>query len=61
MRTRGKYFKKEIWFSFCSRHREYDETCSTCNVGTWVNAIYYKIDSLIYKISPTFWRWKINK
>ena len=61
MRTRGKYFKKEIWFSYCSRHQEYNEDCNICNIGTWENVIHYKITSLIYKISPSIWRWLVNR
>lgn len=61
MRTRGKYLKKEIWFSFCSRHSVYDETCNICNSGNWRNAIKYKVSSFIYDSFPSLWRWWVNR
>jgi len=61
MKTRGKGLKKQIWFSFCSRHQEYEENCDLCNMGTWESAITYKISSLIYKFFPSLWAWWVNR
>jgi hypothetical protein len=60
MKTRGKGFKKEIWFSICSRHAIHDENCNMCNTGSWNNAIKYKVGSLIYDLFPSLWRWWVN-
>lgn len=27
----------KVWYSICSAHREYDITCSRCNVGSWMD------------------------
>jgi hypothetical protein len=61
MKERGKFFWKERWFSFCSRHREYDESCDICKTGSWKNIWKYNISSLIYKKNPNLWIWWVNK
>ena len=61
MRTRYNGFNKEIWFSFCSRHSEYDSDCKLCNIGIWENIVKHKLGSLIYDICPILWRWWVNK
>ena len=61
MRTRGKFLKKQIWFSICSMHAAYDENCNMCNHGSWENVIHYKISSVIYKFFPSLWRWWLNR
>lgn len=61
LRYRGKWFKKEVWFSFCSAHYHYDKDCRLCNSGTWNNVIAYKIGRIVYWISPRFWRWWVNR
>jgi len=61
MRTRGKGLKKEIWFSICSSHQEYDENCPRCTTGTWNNVIKYKISSFIFDVCPSLWRWWVNR
>lgn len=35
MKTRGKFLNKQIWFSICSSHREYNKDCHLCNIGNW--------------------------
>jgi len=61
MRIRGKGLNKEIWFSICSRHQEYDESRKMCNAGTWKNATKYRINSIIYDLFPSIWQWYTNK
>lgn len=61
MRTRGKGLKKEIWFSICSGHYDYDENCKACNKGHWKNALKHRISLGFYNLCPSLWRWWINK
>lgn len=61
MRTRGKWFNKQIWFSFCSVHFHYQEQCNMCNAGIWRNYLGYKIDNLMYRIFPKIWHKLNNK
>jgi len=61
MKTRGKGFKKEMWFSICSRHFIYDENCDLCKKGCWRNAYNYKLSSIFYKIFPRLWCWAVNR
>jgi hypothetical protein len=61
MRTRGKGLKKEVWYSICSAHRDYKEDCSACNTGSWYKVWKVKVESIIYWISPRFWRWYVNR
>lgn len=61
LKYRKKGIFKEVWFSICSMHYHHDQTCDLCNSGRWVNVIRYKLSSLVYKISPKFWRWWVNR
>jgi len=56
MKTRGKYFKREEWYSICSAHREFHEDCPTCNTGSWQNVWITKLKALVYFVSPGLWR-----
>lgn len=60
-RTRNKGIKKEIWFSICSKHYIYEDSCNLCRTGFWKNAIKYKTESFIYYLFPRLWRWWVNK
>lgn len=60
MRTRGHGLFKETWYSFCSRHLEYDESCHICNSGRWVNNIRHSLSSFIYDHFPRLWIWWVN-
>lgn len=61
MKTKGKYFWKKTWYSFCSRHREYDDTCDICKSGTWENNWLLAIDSYIHDHCYKLWYWKKNR
>jgi hypothetical protein len=61
MLTKGKFFWKKTWYSFCSRHREYDETCNICTSGSWSNNWIHSIGNVIYKNCPTLWIWWLNR
>lgn len=49
------------WFSICSAHFEYNKDCVCCNVGTWTFMPTHYIGSLVFKLSPGFWRWWMNR
>jgi len=48
--TRGKFWWKEEWYSFCSRHQEYDKDCDICQHGTWENVWKQKWKQKIFRI-----------
>jgi len=54
-RLRGSFFKKEEWWSICSKHIEYDENCKTCNIGSWKNVWKHNMSAILYDISPKIW------
>lgn len=60
-KPKGKYWKKEIWFSFCSAHREYNKDCKACNHGSWRNVWGSKFEGVVYKLFPKLWKWWVNK
>lgn len=60
MKDIGKLWNKKRWFSFCSKHAEYDKNCLICQGGTWTNVWKHNIEKVIYKISPRFWMWWVN-
>lgn len=35
LREKGWFFWKQRWYSICSAHLEYDDTCPRCKVGYW--------------------------
>jgi len=59
--TRGRFLAKEEWHSICSAHRQYDENCERCNVGTWGNVWMNKVSGAVFKIAPKLWIWWVNR
>lgn len=65
MKTKGKFFWKQTWFSYCSRHQEYDSECKLCNSGRWSYNWLAAISAFCYKyfygstIDISFYCWKI--
>lgn len=58
--SRGKFFRKQEWYSICSMHSEHNPECNMCTTGNWRNVWLGAISSLIYKITPGIWRWFVN-
>lgn len=61
MRTRGSGIRREDYYSLCSRHREWDETCVACSHGRWRNHWSRMGGSIVYKLFPWLWRWWVNR
>ena len=61
MRTRGKFIRKEIWYSICSIHGVYDEDCHMCRTGHWNNVITLWFTNLIHDHLYPLWYYKMNK
>lgn len=61
MKIRGKWFKKEIFFSFCSIHYIPEKSCKICNTGIWENYYTWKIKSFMHKYFYKLWFWYVNK
>ena len=53
-------FKYE-WFSICSMHRDFSETCAACGKGQWINCWAHAIDAVFYTVTPWLWRWWNNR
>jgi len=60
MRDKGRFFRKERWFSICSTHQLYNKECSTCNVGTWENVWRTNVEKLVFIISPKLYKWLLK-
>lgn len=60
MKTKGRFFWKKGWYSFCSKHYHHDFECKGCNSGTWEYVWIVKISNFIYKVSPGLWIWWNN-
>lgn len=60
IKSKGKFFWKYEWYSFCGIHYEYNELCKMCTTGSWVNVWMHRIGSIIYKYLPKIWRWWVN-
>jgi len=53
-----------VWYSICSRHREYDNTCEMCSVGSWKNeknSREEKFWEFMYDWMRWIWIWWMNK
>jgi len=61
LRERGKGFRKERWYSFCSMHIDYDEKCPRCCAGSWENVWVGYFSSFVYKVAPRLWKWWVNR
>lgn len=57
---KGSFLNKQQWISICSAHHDFQEDCAMCNSGDWHNIYWMKINSLIYDMSPNFWRYLNN-
>lgn len=62
MRTRGRFLFKEEFYSICSAHMHSEGIdCKLCETGSWHNVYMLKASQLVYKISPSLWRWWANR
>lgn len=52
---------KWTWYSLCSAHHEYDETCARCNVGRWISDNETELSNWLWTYSPRIWRKWANR
>lgn len=50
---KNKFYR---WYSLCSAHAEYEKTCDTCNIGSWIFIPSDYISKFLFFISPALWR-----
>jgi hypothetical protein len=55
MKTKGRFIFKSTWYSFCSKHIDYDKNCHICESGVWQNDIIHNIGNLLFTYFPGFW------
>lgn len=53
-------FKQE-WYHICSAHQGFDSSCNLCLHGKWVNVVTNKFSSFVFKVSPSIWKWWMNR
>lgn len=56
LRSRGEGDGREEWYSICSRHPTFDESCSLCQTGRWVNVLEAEADRVLFNANPEEWR-----
>lgn len=54
-KIQGKLFWKKRWYSICSAHVTYDDTCPRCKVGAWHNVWGIAISGFFAKWFYPFW------
>ena len=54
----GKWYD---WYSICSRHRTYDESCNCCTAGQWKSRRALWWSGLFYRLCPWGWRLWVNR
>lgn len=47
---------KYEWYSICSTHFIYNETCLRCEAGTWRNSWYQYYSDIVYYKLPALWK-----
>jgi hypothetical protein len=61
VKTRGRGLFVQDWYSICSAHYIYDETCHNCNTGEWYNRWIAYTNKFVFWLSPSFWCWWVNR
>ena len=59
--TRGWGPWRAHWYSLCSAHRARVPNCTLCSHGLWRNYWRWCISHAVFKISPRFWCWWVNR
>ena len=61
MRSRGWGYLRQDWYSICSRHQKYKESCRCCRAGTWNNTLLVWLGGMFYNLWPWAWRKWANR
>ena len=49
------------WYSLCSAHSKYEQTCHNCNAGRWISEDAREFDNWLWTYSPRIWRKWANR
>ena len=49
---------KKMWLSPCPEHKIPDENCKLCALGHWKSTWKVRMNSIVFAISPNYWRWR---
>lgn len=60
MKTKGWGPFRSDWYSICSAHYEYNDSCRMCQAGGWINTWKQKFETIIFKHNPELWMWWAN-
>lgn len=58
--SRGKFFRRQEWYSICSMHHNHNSECNMCTTGHWVNVYKHFFSGILYKLCPPLWRYFAN-
>lgn len=61
MRRRGVWPLRQTWWSVCSVHHEYNESCHICRAGTWRWDVLHWLGVATFAVSPRLWRLLANR
>ncbi len=61
LRSRGRGLFRQEWYSICSRHGRYNESCDNCTTGLWINVWRQRLGHEVYKRYPNLWRAWANR
>jgi hypothetical protein len=61
VRKRGRGWSAETFYSICSKHRNYDPLCHSCQCGEWMHDGVHSIEHVVFKVAPWLWRWFANR
>lgn len=49
------------WYSICSMHFQYEESCGNCNAGRWISKQEQELSNWLWKYSKRIWRKWANR
>ena len=55
LKSRGKWFWREEFYSICSAHYEPKEGCILCETGHWYNVWLLKCSRFVWTRWPRLW------
>jgi hypothetical protein len=60
-RLRGRWFRREEFYSVCSRHYQWREDCNQCQAGMWRNIWMHHVSAFFNRFAYPLWHWWVNR
>lgn len=61
LKSRGRWWWHERYYSVCSAHFSPKDGCSACSAGRWINTWQHNIEHAVYVCCYPLWAWWVNR